>query len=54
MPTKKIQDNAKIKMEKTKDVLRADLMAIRILKLSLSFKLDYFSMISIPVVFFIT
>ena len=29
MPTKKIQDNAKIKMEKTKDVLRADLMAIR-------------------------
>ena len=29
MPTKKIQDNAKNKMEKTKDVLRADLMAIR-------------------------
>ncbi len=29
MPTKKIQDNAKVKMEKTKDVLRADLMAIR-------------------------
>lgn len=29
MPTKKIQDNAKTKMEKTKDVLRADLMAIR-------------------------
>lgn len=29
MPTKKIQDNAKAKMEKTKDVLRADLMAIR-------------------------
>ena len=29
MPTKKIQDNAKIRMEKTKDNLRADLMAIR-------------------------
>ena len=29
MPTKKIQDNAKVKMEKTKDVLRSDLMAIR-------------------------
>ena len=29
MPTKKIQDNAKVKMDKTKDVLRADLMAIR-------------------------
>ena len=29
MPTKKIQDNAKTKMDKTKDVLRADLMAIR-------------------------
>ncbi len=29
MPTKKIQDNAQIKMDKTKDVLRADLMAIR-------------------------
>ena len=29
MPTKKIQDNAKEKMEKTKNVLRADLMAIR-------------------------
>ena len=29
MPTKKIQDNAKQKMEKTKDALRADLMAIR-------------------------
>ena len=29
MPTKKIMDNAKVKMEKTKDVLRADLMAIR-------------------------
>ncbi|MDO5378681.1 MAG: ribosome recycling factor [Clostridia bacterium] len=29
MPTKKIQENAKTKMEKTKDVLRADLMAIR-------------------------
>ena len=29
MPTKKIQDNAKEKMEKTKNVLRSDLMAIR-------------------------
>ncbi len=29
MPTKKIMENAKTKMEKTKDVLRADLMAIR-------------------------
>lgn len=29
MPTKKIQENAKAKMEKTKDVLRSDLMAIR-------------------------
>ena len=29
MPTKKIQDNAKEKMEKTKNVLRADFMAIR-------------------------
>ena len=29
MPTKMIQDNAKEKMEKTKSVLRADLMAIR-------------------------
>ena len=29
MPTKMIQDNAKTKMDKTKDVLRADLMAIR-------------------------
>ncbi len=29
MPTKKIQDNAKEKMEKTKNVLRGDLMAIR-------------------------
>ena len=29
MTIKEIQDNAKVKMEKTKDVLRADLMAIR-------------------------
>ena len=29
MPTKKIQENAQVKMDKTKDVLRADLMAIR-------------------------
>ena len=29
MPTKMIQDNAKEKMEKTKNVLRSDLMAIR-------------------------
>ena len=29
MPTKKIQENAKVKMEKTKEALRADLMAIR-------------------------
>ena len=29
MPTKQIQENAKVKMEKTKDALRADLMAIR-------------------------
>ena len=29
MPTKKIQETAKVKMEKTKDVLRSDLMAIR-------------------------
>ena len=29
MTIKEIQDNAKVKMDKTKDVLRADLMAIR-------------------------
>ncbi len=29
MPTQKIMDNAKTKMEKTKDVLRSDLMSVR-------------------------